>query len=455
MAGVAQLVRAPDCDSGCRRFKSGHSPHASPIHINFMPEKSAISLYFQPRLLAVLVLGFVSGLPLALSASTLSVWLAESGVSLAAIGLFAAVGTPYTLKFLWSPLVDGLPIAFLSRWLGKRRAWLLATQLLLMASLIALGFSNPTENPWQVALFAFLVAIFSATQDIVIDAYRVEILKLEEQGAGAAMSVLGYRLGMIVSAAGALYLATYFGWAITYCVMAALLPLGMLAALWAGEPNHNENRQPTTGNWLREHIVKPFTDFMQREYWLQILLFILLYKLGDAFLGVMTNPFLIQIGFEKAQIATVVKLYGVIATIAGSFIGGVLVARMGISKTLWICGIGHALTNLMFVAQARVGADVGFLAFSISLENISGGMGTAAFVAFIGSLVNKQFTATQYALLSSFSAFGRTWLSTPAGWFAEKLGWEAFFVLAVLLAAPSLVILWWLSKKTAQENRGL
>ncbi len=178
----------------------------------------------------------------------------------------------------------------------------------------------------------------------------------------------------------------------------------------------------------------------------------MLYKLGDAFLGVMTNPFLIQIGFTKVQIATVVKLYGVIATIVGSFIGGMLVAKIGIMRTLWICGIGHALTNLMFVAQARIGADEMFLAFSISLENISGGMGMAAFVAYISSLVNKQFTATQYALLSSFSAFGRTWLSAPAGKFAEILGWEAFFVLAVALAAPALIILWWLTPRMT-DNR--
>ena len=412
---------------------------------------SWLKLYTQPRLLVVLALGFISGLPLALSASTLSVWLTEAGVSLSAIGLFAAVGTPYTLKFLWSPLIDGLRLPLFTRVFGKRRGWMVATQILLMASLVALGTSNPAENAWLVALFALLVATASATQDIIIDAYRVEILPVEEQGAGAAMVVLGYRLGMIVSAAGALFLATAFGWQLTYMIMAAIVPIAWLAIIIGGEPPVSINEpvirhKSSAINWAKEHIIEPFTDFMQRDAWLGILLFILLYKLGDAFIGSMTNPFLINIGFTKNQIATVVKLYGVIATIVGSIIGGVLVARIGMMRTLWICGIAHALTNLMFVAQARIGADEMFLAFSISLENISGGMGTAAFVAYISSLVNLRFTATQYALLSSFSAFGRTWLSTPAGWFAEKLGWEWFFVLSVILAIPGLVTLWWLSR---------
>jgi MFS transporter, PAT family, beta-lactamase induction signal transducer AmpG len=419
--------------------------------------RSWLKLYTEPRLLVVLALGFVSGLPLALTASTLSVWLTESEISLASIGLFAAVGTPYTLKFLWSPIIDGIRLPLFTKLFGRRRGWLIATELFLMASLIALGFCNPSENLLLMAIVALLVAISSATQDIIIDSYRVEILETNEQGAGAAMAVLGYRLGMIASAAGALFLATEFGWLVTYMLMAALVPIAWLAIWVGGEPEIALSDQRLAigkkRNWLREYVITPFTDFMRRDYWLTILLFILLYKLGDAFMGVMTNPFLINIGFSKNQIAAVVKLYGVIAVIIGSLIGGTLVERLGIMRTLWICGIFQAFTNLMFVAQARVGADEMFLVFSISLENISGGMGTAAFVAFISSLVNKQFTATQYALLSSFSAFGRTWLSTPAGWFAEKLGWEAFFVLSVILAVPGLIVLWWLAKKLESSSR--
>ncbi len=411
---------------------------------------SSLNLYLQPRLLVILVLGFVSGLPLALSASTLTVWLTESGTSLSSIGLFAAVATPYSFKFLWSPLVDGLRLPLFTNLLGMRRGWMVATQLLLMAGIIALGLCDPASNLWLVALFALFIAIASASQDIVIDAYRVEILPPEEQGAGAAVAVLGYRLGMIVSSAGALFLATEFGWMQTYFFMAAFIPVAWLAIWVGGEPKNIEREIKKHGSlekWIIEYIVEPFCDFIRRDSWLAILAFILLYKLGDAFIGGMTNPFLIKIGFSKNDIATVVKLYGVIATIIGSLIGGILIMRIGMVKTLWLCGIGHALTNLMFVAQAQVGADINFLALSISLENISGGMGTAAFVAFISNLVNKRFTTTQYALLSSFSAFGRTWLSTPAGWLAEKLGWEGFFVFSVIIAMPSLAILWWLNRK--------
>lgn len=411
-----------------------------------------LKLYLQPRMLAILALGFASGLPLALSASTLSVWLMESGVSKTAIGLFAAIGTPYALKFLWAPLVDGVRLPLLCRLLGKRRGWLAATQLLLMASLVALGLSDPSADPWKTAFCALLVAIFSATQDIVIDAYRVELLPPDEQGAGAGAIVLGYRLGMIASSAGALFLAASVGWTLTYLCMAALLPVGLLATLAAGEPADGHRVAPA-GNWLKAHLIEPFADFMTRKSWVPILLFILLYKIGDAFMGVMTNPFLIDIGFSKEQIATVVKLYGVIATIIGSLIGGVLVARIGMMRSLFICGFGHALTNVMFVLQARAGADIGLLALSISLENISGGMGTAAFVAFISRLCNKEFTATQYALLSAFSSFGRTWLSTPAGWFADTLGWELFFTLCVFLAVPGLVVLWWLDKRIGTLER--
>jgi MFS transporter, PAT family, beta-lactamase induction signal transducer AmpG len=422
-----------------------------------MQEKQAIrewfALYLRPRILAILALGFVSGLPLALTASTLSVWLTEAGISKSAIGLFAAVSTPYALKFLWAPLIDCTRFPLLGKLFGRRRGWLFATQIALIIALLLLGLANPEINPWLTAILALMVAIASASQDIVIDAYRVELLKPQEQGAGAATAVLGYRLGMIVSSAGALYLATYFGWLITYVCMASLIGIGIITALLAGEPETSEEwRPPGRQNfnaWVQEAVIAPFANFMTRPYWLTILLFILLYKLADAFMGVMTNPFLIEIGFTKEEIASVVKLFGVIATIAGSFIGGAMVARLGTLRSLWICGIAHAVTNLMFVVQARMGADIHILALGITLENVSGGMGTAAFVAYISGLTYVRFTATQYALLSSFAAFGRTWLSTPAGWFAEKLGWEWFFFFAALLAIPGLFVLWRLEQKTS------
>lgn len=419
------------------------------------------AIYFRPKLLAILALGFASGLPLALTASTLTAWLFESGVERAAIGLFAAVATPYALKFLWAPLVDGLPIPILSKLLGRRRGWLAASQAALIAALLMLGLADPGAAPFTVATLAFAVAFFSATQDIVIDAYRVELLKPEEQGAGAAMAVLGYRFGMIASSAGALYLAQYFGWTAAYWVMAALLVVGLLAALLIGEPKAaaDENpsltsRQPlAAGDWLKQYVVEPFSEFMRREHWLVILLFIMLYKFGDAFMGIMTNPFLLDLGFSKAQIANIVKIYGLAATLIGSAIGGWMVYRLRLMKSLWICGILQGATNLVFILQAKLGADAMFLAVTITLENLSGGMGTAAFVAYISLLANRHFTATQYALLSSLAAVGRTWFSTPAGLVAETLGWEWFFFFSALLAVPGLIVLWWLGKRQPGEGR--
>ncbi len=415
--------------------------------------KDFLLVYTQPKIIAVLLLGLVSGLPLALTASTLGVWLTEAGVSKAAIGLFAAVSTPYALKFLWSPLMDGTRFPLLSRLFGRRRGWMIATQIGLIISIVLLGLADPAQNAVATALCALLVAICSASQDIVIDAYRVEILKPEQQGAGAAAVVLGYRLGMIVSTAGALYLATYTSWMLTYGIMASLILIGTITVLVTGEPEEGEEQPPAyrgdVVQWFRDSVIAPFTEFMTRDHWLAVLLFVLLYKFGDAFMGVMTNPFLIDIGFLKTDIANIVKLYGIAATIIGSLIGGTLVYRLGVMKSLWIGGIAQMLTNLVFVAQARIGADTGFLALTITLENVSGGMGTAAFVAYISNLTNRRFTATQYALLSSFAAFGRTWLSTPAGLFAETLGWAWFFVLATMLAIPGLAVLWWLTRRVS------
>ncbi len=413
----------------------------------------SLSIYLHPRILVIFFLGFSSGLPLALTASTLGVWLMESGVNMAAIGMFAAAATPYNLKFLWSPLIDGMPFPILSHLLGRRRGWLVATQLALIGSLTLLALSQPQVNAWWTALAALLVAICSASQDIVIDAYRVEILSAEQQGAGAATVVLGYRLGMIASGAGALTLATFMSWPMTYMVMAALMVISIFVVLFSPEPEASRKKEVTAeekhsvGGWLSDHVVAPFADFMTRPQWLTLLLFILLYKLADAFMGLMPSLFYLQLGFSKAQIAGIRGVYGVIATIVGGFIGGAMVSRMGMVRSLWICGIAHAATNLMFVAQAKIGADAGFLIFSITLENVTGGMGTSAFVAFLSNLTRARFTATQYALLSSFAAIGRTWLSTPAGWFVNQLGWSMFFLLAASLAIPGLVTLWYLNRK--------
>lgn len=400
--------------------------------------------YCTKPLFVVLLLGFFSGLPLALTGATLSVWLFEAKVDIASISLFAAVATPYTLKFLWSPAMDGLPIPLLTRWLGRRRGWLVATQCLLVLALALLACADPAAVPVLTACAALLVAFASASQDIVIDAYRVEILSASTQGQGAAMAQLGYRLGMLASGAGALFLAESWGWSATYVIMAALAALGMLVSLWAAEPAQPfvaSIERPSYRVWLRESVIAPFIDFTRHHSWVLILVFIVAYRLADAFIGTVTNPFLLDIGFTKTEIAKVVKVYGVIATLMGTFAGGWLVARFGAIRLMFVSGVLHGLTNLMFVLQAQVGANVHVLALGITLENFTGGISAAAFVAFLSSLCNVHYTATQYALLSSLAAFGRTWLSTPAGTVAAHLGWSWFFALSALLALPGLILL--------------
>lgn len=407
-----------------------------------------------PRMSIVLLLGFFSGLPLALTASTLSAWLAESGVERAAIGLFAAVATPYAFKFVWSPLMDGVRVPLLCARLGRRRSWLILIQLLLVGALLLMGFINPAQTPIFTALAALLVATCSASQDIVIDAYRVESLYPHEQGTGAAMATFGYRIGLLIAGAGSLWLADMFGWQSTYALMALIMSFGMVLTLIIKEPAHPEIDAPMAAaesaslkQFIRRYVIAPLRDMATRPYWGAILCFIILYKLGDAFMGVMFNPFLLDIGFSKTEIAAVVKVYGLIATLLGAFAGGAVVARFGMYRALLVCGFLHMITNLFMVIQAKLGAHLTFLAVSISLENFTGGMGTAAFIAYLSALCKVNYTATQYALLSSLAAFGRTWLSTPSGFVADALGWQGFFITSTLLGLPSLLLLWWLHKR--------
>lgn len=400
-------------------------------------------LYLKPTLLSILALGFVSGLPLALTGSTLIAWLAEEGINLTTIGLFAAVGIPYSIKFLWAPLVDQLPIPYLTKWLGKRRSWLLIVQLLLIISIITLGTINPLTAPWYTALFALCVSSLSATQDIIIDAYRIELLEESEQAAGAATVVFGYRLGMIASGAGALYLADQTSWSNTYLIMSSLVLIGTATMLLIGEPGKSQPLEKRTlRQWIQDSVIKPFSDITTHQHWIMILAFIILYKFGDAFAGTLSYAFYIDIGFSKTEIATIAKLFGLGATIIGGFIGGYIVKRYGLYNSLWLCGILQMLSNLMFVLQAHVGYDTNLLTATLAIENITGGMGTVAFVAYISNLCNLNYTATQYALLSAFASIGRTTLTTTSGFIAETLGWELFFSISVLTAIPGLYLLY-------------
>ncbi len=414
---------------------------------------SSIAIYCQPRLIAIFFLGVSSGLPLLLTASTLSVWLTEEGVNRAAIGAFGLVALPYTLKWLWSPLVDRLPIPVLTRLLGRRRGWMVFTQIGLVISLLALGTAKPVEHPIMVVLLALMVTFCSASQDIVIDAFRVEILDEKTYGAGAAMVVFGYRIGMLIAGAGALYLATFFGWFVAYACMAALVGIGLVTVLLCREPvarpPHPALSHKGRGfkEQLREAVVEPFRDFMSRPNWVWVLVFILLFKLGDAFVTRMSNPFYLAMGFSKIEIANISKVFGVIATILGGFTGGVLVNRFGIMRALLVCGLIQMFSNLVFAVQAMVGHDTSMLMVTIAVENIAGGMATAAFVAYLSSLCHISYTATQYALLSSVAKSGDTILASASGLMAQSMSWEMYFVGTSLLAAPAMIVLLWLIRK--------
>lgn len=413
---------------------------------------AASRVYFERRLIIIFLMGFASGLPLLLSGATLSIWLTEAGVTLTAIGLFALVGTPYNLKFVWAPLIDRVPLPILSRNLGRRRAWMVVIQIGLMASIAGLGFASPEIAPFVTAALALAVAFFSASQDIVIDAYRIEILDDDQQGAGAAMTQAGYRLGLIAAGAGALFLAEVADWSVVYMAMAGLVLVGFLVALRAPAPAENDTVTETSqsmGERFKSAVVEPFHEFFTRNSVataFAILAFILLYKLGDAFAGVMANPFYIKIGFTKSEIATVSKIFGVFATLAGVFIGGVAVKRYGVLSSLLVFGVFQMFSNLMFAAQAAIGPDVGFLYLTIGIENLSGGMGSSAFVAYLSLLCNVAYTGTQFALFTSFMAFGRTWLAAMSGWLADQTDWVSFFVISTGVALPGLILLVWMMK---------
>jgi PAT family beta-lactamase induction signal transducer AmpG len=419
----------------------------------------ALAVYLQPRVLIVLFLGFSSGLPLALSGSTLTFWMRQVGVDLQTIGLFALVGTPYTLKFLWAPVVDALDVPVLSRLLGRRRAWLILSQLLLMGAIAFLAFCDPARAPWLVALGALLVATASATQDIVIDAFRVESLDEREQAAGMASYVAAYRIGMLVSGAGALYLVDGFklvnftqpaAWTAAYLVMAAFVAAGMLTTLAATEPDQSALVQAVHAkdNPLRRTIraaVEAFSQFLTRDAAVVVLVFVVLYKLCDAFAGVMTAPFVIDLGFTATDYATIVKGVGLAATLIGGFAGGLVARDYPLATCLWIGGVLQMVSNLPFAWLAVVGANHWALAAAIIAENFTGAIGTVIFVAYLSSLCQSPLhTATQFALLTALAAVGRTYLSAGAGFVAAATGWVWFFFISAVVAIPGLILLAWL-----------
>ena len=424
--------------------------------------REAFAVYLQKRVLIVLFLGFSSGLPLALSGSTLLVWMRESGVDLGTIGLFALVGTPYTLKFLWAPLVDALHVPVLTRLLGRRRGWLVFAQLLLIAAILLLAVTDPAKSPFYVALGALLVAAASSTQDIVVDAFRVESLPESEQAAGMASYVAAYRVGMLISTAGALFLVSGFestgltksaAWMWGYIAMAAMVLIGMIAALAATEPEQSRRaEEATSGESAISRVINAaigaFTEFLTRKDVWAVLAFVILYKFTDSFSGTMTAPFVIDLGFTRNDYAAIVKGVGLAATLIGGFAGGFLARAWSLEACLWTGGILQAISNLAFAWLAFVGHNQWALALAITVENFTGAIGTVIFVAYLSSLCQSPLhTATQYALLTAFAAIGRTYLSAGAGYVAQATGWPMFFVLSVLVAVPSLILLTWLQRR--------
>ncbi|HEV8679954.1 MAG TPA: AmpG family muropeptide MFS transporter [Stellaceae bacterium] len=433
-------------------------------HIDRNGWLEALAVYRRPRLVAILLMGFSSGLPLALTGATLSLRLADLGVSLTAIGLFTLVRFSYSCKFLWSPLIDRLPLPGITARLGRRRGWALAIQLALALAILALGFTDPTASPWSTAIAAIVVAFLSASQDIVIDAYRIELLRPEEQGAGAAATQWGYRFGMIASGAGALYAASFGGWTFAYVLMAVLMLVGMATVWLTPEPSATGALEPLPGAtagararaWIARAVVAPFVDMFRRggvAGAVLILLFVVLYKVGDAIAGSVSGPFYLALGFSKLEIATVAKVYGVVATLVGVAIGGAMVLRFGVFRALLIGGVLQLLSNVTYVMQVWAGHDVAMLAVTIGVENLTSGMGSAAFVAYLSGLCNLAFTATQYALLSSLATTGVNILSASGGYLAETLGWVPFFLLSMAMAVPGLLLLLWLMRNSPPEIR--
>ena len=417
-------------------------------------------VYWDRRMLTMILLGFSSGFPYLLVFGTFNLWLKDAGVSLAAIGLFSLAKTPYSLKWMWSPIVDRVKLPLFNR-LGRRRGWALFAQIGLFFALLGMAVTDPALHPWHMAVFAFLTVVASATQDIVLDAYRIESFSNREQGAGVAVFVLGYRLGTIFSGAGALFMAAVMEWEDVYKIMALGALVGMVTILFSREPRKEEVWRPQgeraslaarAVRFLKNAVYNPLADFAKRPHWILVLLFVFLYRMSDAYMAPMAYPFYDDMGFSKVEIASVIKVYGVIATIAGTLLGGLMVSRFGIMKSLLWCGVLQGVSNLVFVWQAYAGHNIYVLMATISVENVSGGLGTAAFVAYLSSLCNVAYTATQYALLSSFMSLARDIFAATSGFVADAVSWPVFFILTALMSVPALVILLYLVHRRSFKN---
>jgi PAT family beta-lactamase induction signal transducer AmpG len=439
------------------------------------PWLAALKVYTHPRVVGMLFLGFSAGLPLLLVLGTLSFWLSEAGIARATIGHLSWVGLAYGFKFLWSPLVDRMNLPILTKRLGKRRAWLLLSQVCIALALLGMANTDPVVNLTHTVFFALAVAFASATQDIALDAYRIEAVEIEKQGAMAATYQAGYRIAMITAGAGVLWIAAAFDpseatydfrpWQVAYTVMAALMVIGILTTLTIREPEkkvppdtaereaHAREKFAAAGlsgrllnatAWFYSAVVSPFIDFIQHYKWqaLLILALISVYRISDVVMGVMSNPFYQEMGFTKDEVATVSKVYGVIMTIAGAGLGGLLVMRIGVMRTLFLGALLSAATNLLFVWLAGRGHDVGALVFTVSADNLSAGIASSAFVAYLSGLVNQAYSATQYALFTSVMLLLPKFIAGFSGEFVDAWGWANFFTATAAIGVPVLLLVW-------------
>jgi len=392
-----------------------------------------LKIYGNRRVLSLVGLGFSSGLPLALTASTLQAWLVTEKVDLSIVGAFSLVGLPYALKVFWAPVMD----RFSPPWLGRRRGWIVSIQVLLAVAILCLGYCSPASFPALVGFAALVTAFLSASQDIAIDAYRADVLRETELGPGAATAVVGYRSAILVSGALALILSDHVSWRTVYSLMAAVMLVNTFFTLAAPEPEIKVIPPKS----LKDAVWGPLTAYFERSGAVEMLCFILIYKLGNVIAGAMTTPFLLDIGFSRSDVGMVNKVFGLTSTIVGTLVGGSIVSRIGINRSLWIFGFLQAVSNFSFTTLALIGKSYPAMIAAIGIENICVGMGDAAFIAFMMSLCDKRFTATQYALLTSFMAVGRIVAGAPTGAVAQALGWPIFFSLSVLGAIPGIVLL--------------
>jgi len=398
-----------------------------------MIKKDLLHEIFSKKMAICFLFGFSSGLPLLITLTLIQAWLKEENVDLTNIGLITLVQLPYTWKFIWSFIFDRYQLPFL----GRRRGWLVVSQVMLILCIIALGLTNPGAALTPTVLISVLIAFFSASQDVVVDAHRREYLDDEELGLGSSMYIYGYRVAMLISGGGALMAADFMSWKMVFLFLSLFMIPGILTTLWSPEPDVHSPPPKT----LKESIIEPFVQFLKRDGAILILLFVLLYKVGDTMASALTTAFYLELGFTKFQIGEIAKVYGFAATLIGAFVGGSVIYKLGIKKSLWIFGFLQAISTAGFAILAKIGYSVSLLTGVIAFENITGGMGTAAFTAYMATQTNKKYTATQFALLTALMSVPRSLLSAPTGYMAKNMGWTNFYIFCTLIAIPGLILL--------------